>query len=156
MRRFLILVATIMLAMLLLPAVPAAAAPPLGVTITVEEVLVGEVPEDFDATGDAVDAGLMCATGTVVDLDVTVLPSGQNHTRLIADKEFTCEQGTFTARLWVKLFPDGSTVAKWRITGGTSDFATLRGWGKLVGTPIFNADGVKTGITDVYTGKLKG
>ena len=160
MRRFLALAAAILLAMLLLPGVPATAAPPLGVTITVDELAGGDPPggEPFIADGPAVAAGLLCAAGNVEDLGFTVYPSGSNHIKLTADKRFSCGDGSgsFEARLWVKLYPDQTTTAKWKITGGDGAYGALRGWGTLVGTPFFDEGGEQLGITDVYTGKLKG
>ena len=138
---------------LALSASPATAKAPLGVHIESIKTIGGV--GFFVATGSAVDAGLMCETGTEdeVVLVVTRPGAGGRFTILEVLKRFTCddETGTFDVRMTVKLFPDGTTTAKWKVVAGTGDYVGLRGHGKLVGTPIVQG----TSITDVYDGKMK-
>jgi len=129
---------------------PSAHPRPLDVEIVVIETIVG--PGDFEATGPAVDYGVMCETGTTADTFVAVRPA-RNHTNLKLEKLFTCDDssGDFFVQLRVKLFPDGTTTAQWNITSGTGAYETLTGSGKLVGTPIDPGESIE----DVYTGELK-
>ena len=134
---------------------PAAWARPLAVEIVVEETLPVVIPDPgqpFVATGPAVDRGVLCPEGTTEDIAFAARPGGW-FTRLTIEKLFTCgdSSGDFTVQLRVKLFPDGTTTALWKVTGGTGDYATLMGSGTLVGTPIVPGESIE----DVYTGKVK-
>lgn len=130
------------------------AAPPLSIHIEVDEwISIGGV-EPFVASGLAVDDGLVCATGTVEDLSITstdipFIP----YTIVWAHKYFECDDmsGTFDIKMVVKL--DNAThftTARWRVVGGTGNYADLRGTGSLVGTPIVPGES----ITDIYDGQM--
>lgn len=131
----------------------ALAAPPLSVHIEVDE-FVRTSGEGFFASGPAVDAGVVCQTGTVDDL--TISASGSpNNTFVILNvmKRFTCDDssGTFDARLIVHLdLITNETTARWNIAGGSGDYVDLHGTGSLVGTPIVPGES----IHDVYDGRL--
>ncbi len=126
----------------------------LPVHIVVDEslpIVIPDLPGDpFLATGPAVDFGVLCPAGIVQDMAWESRQT-RRFIRLKVTKLFTCDDGTGTFEVFmrVKLFPDGSTTAKWKVTDGTGNYVTLRGAGKLVGTPFTG------GITDVYTGTVK-
>ncbi|OGO35333.1 MAG: hypothetical protein A2W35_22150 [Chloroflexi bacterium RBG_16_57_11] len=128
-----------------------------GRPLRVEIVAATYIPEDpnepilgtFIANGPAVDAGVLCPTGTTVDLSA-LGSGGQSNRRLnlLVHKEFTCDDGsgTFQVKLEVKL--DERGFANWNVLRGTGDYVHLAGTGKLVGIPF------EGGITDYYTGKM--
>lgn len=130
-----------------------AAAPPSAVHLEVSE-LIGSSGEPFTASGEAVDAGILCPSGTVDDLSVVAKGSpSAPYTILLVNKVFNCgdESGTFDVQLTVRL--DNSThytTASWRLVGGTQAYAGLHGNGKLAGTPI--VPGIS--IYDVYDGNV--
>jgi hypothetical protein len=110
---------------------------------------------DFTASGSAVDTDAMCPSGDVEDINVKVYdtPNGI-YEILMVTKKFTCDDasGTFDVKMVVRLdLATHETIAAWRFTGGTGDYASLRGFGKLVGTPIDPGES----ITDVYDGKIR-
>ena len=128
------------------------AAPPLDVKIEATE-FIGTSGETFSASGSAVDAGVMCETGTVDDLNVVVSgPPAGSFRILKVLKRFICDGGeTFDVKLIVRLnLTTNETTARWKIVGGTGDYADLYGNGSLVGTPI--EPGLS--ILDVYDGSM--
>lgn len=134
---------------------PTALAVPQAVEIVVDETIPVVIPGGggpFVATGPSVDRGVLCPEGTTLNTALASRPD-RLFTRLWIEKVFTCDDssGDFVVQLRVKLFPDGTTTARWEITGGTGAYATLQGSGGLVGTPTI--PGVS--IEDVYTGKVK-
>jgi hypothetical protein len=155
MRKFIGLLAAGMVGIVLLPATPAEAAPPLGVEITVQETIPTSIPGGggpFVATGPAVDAGVMCPSGTTINTALTTSGSG-TVVNLKVEKQFTCGDGsgTFMVKMRVRLDTEtGFTVARWNAKRGTGDYAKLHGSGWLQGTPT----GAGT-IEDFYIGKLK-
>jgi hypothetical protein len=138
-----------------LVAAPAMAMKPLAVHIEVAEDTVGPIADDFYASGSAVDAGLMCSSGTVIDLPgawASGPPSG-TFTILHTSKHFECDDGsgTFDVRMVVRLdLTSGGTTANWIVIGGTGAYSTLKGNGNLVGIP----GGTGAIIDDYYDGKL--
>jgi hypothetical protein len=131
----------------------AAAAPPPNVHIEVPEV-IGVNGDPFTASGAAVSAGVICASGTVDDLAVVSSGSGAGTFVILhVDKRFTCDDlsGTFDVRMVVRLDETtDSTTAHWRIVGGTGAYSGLRGGGWLVGTPIVPDES----ILDIYDGRV--
>ena len=129
------------------------AAAPLDFHIEVEE-FVGTSGETFYASGSAVAAGVMCATGTVDDLSVAVSgPPAGSFRILKVHKRFYCADGsgTFDVNLNVRLdLTTNETTARWSVIEGTGDYAGLDGNGSLVGTPIIPG----TSIHDVYDGRV--
>lgn len=127
------------------------AAPPLDVHIEVDEY-IGTSGEAFFATGPAVDAGIVCPTGTVDDISINESgPPGGAFTILNVLKRFTCgdSSGTFDVMLVVRLdLETHETTARWNVVGGTGDYAALHGNGSLVGMPVV----LGTIIHDVYDG----
>ncbi len=133
---------------------PLPAAAPLELQIQAEETLVGNANDPFTASGAAVSAGVICATGTVYDLDFAINDNIPGFWILQVDKEFTCGDGsgTFSVSMLVRLnLTTRETTARWWITGGTDDYADLRGRGTLVGTPIIPGES----ILDVYNGSVQ-
>lgn len=105
----------------------------------------------FEASGPAVDAGLLCRTGTIVDLErhLGAEPS-QQITTFFVHKLFTCEDGsgTFSMRLNGSLTANRCT-ARWLVTGGESGYASLLGEGGF--SCAFLDDGT---VQDTYFGQL--
>jgi hypothetical protein len=128
------------------------AAAPLALHIEVDEVF-SQPSETFIATGTAVDAGLVCGTGTVTES--SVVGRGREDAKvlvLFVTKYFTCSGGgTFDMNMVVLLDnTTRETTASWHIVGGTGAYAQLRGSGSLVGTPIV----AYVSIHDVYDGQV--
>jgi len=131
------------------------AAPPVPIHIEVLE-FPGDwtVPEPFTATGAAVDSGLVCATGEVVDLSITAYSPSGPFLILQVHKRFTCGDGsgTFDIKMVVKLdLTTNNTTARWRIVGGTNGYASLKGRGSLVGLTNSPAE---DSILDIYDGMV--
>lgn len=138
--------------LIVLVALPVLAASSLEVHIEVPTTLDSTDVDEFTASGPAVDEGLICNAGFVIDLSGEMVnPHGPIRIlRLI--KQFQCDEGTFDVYLVVRLnIVDGTTTASWKIIGGTGDYAGLFGNGKLVGTPLVNGDS----ILDIYDGKVR-
>ena len=129
------------------------AVPPAPLHIEVLEYPGDSAPVPFTASGAAVDAGLVCAAGTVVDVSVTSNdPSGPFQILQVL-KRFTCGDGsgTFDIKMVVKLdLATHDTTARWQIAGGTGVYAGLKGQGSLIGMSI--VPGIS--IQDSYDGKV--
>jgi hypothetical protein len=127
----------------------ASAAPPPVTTITIEAIFGGA--ETFTATG-----GVVCSSGTAVS-DPAFISGGGAQGRGVLTfhvvKTLTCENGdTFKLLVDAAGSPNsGGTVGGFAAGHGTGSLTGLRGGGKLVGTAY--PDG--SGITDVYTGRLR-
>ena len=141
------------LILLISTASAALAAPPKSLHIEVLEY-IGTSGESFAASGDAVVAGLVCPSGTIDDLAVTVSGSGSSPFRILhVQKRFNCGDlsGSFDVKMVVKLdLTTNATTARWKIVGGTGSYVSLKGNGSLVGTPV--VPGVS--INDVYDGSV--
>jgi hypothetical protein len=106
----------------------------------------------FAATGDAVDSGLVCPSGSVTDLDLVRGAPGQG--QLSVRKVFDCDDGsgTFTVKLQVHQDLDAQTESfRWVVLGGTGAYEQFRGAGS--GTTE-TADLASGPVTNVYTGFL--
>jgi hypothetical protein len=135
-------------------AIPAMAMKPLKVHIEVPEFILSG-PDPFEASGPAVDEGLLCPTGEVVDNFSNPGPMQGVVQILYVSKTFTCDDGTgtFDVDMVVKLNTITSkTNAKWQIVGGSEAYIGLTGNGKLKGIPFIN--NVPDTILDIYDGKL--
>jgi hypothetical protein len=137
-------------------AAPAVAASPQSVTIVSHVTFNPDGPNfgDFDASGDAVDGGLVCASGTFVDTGIRFAgyQSDRGIVQLLVVKEFTCEDGTgtFLVKLQIQAnFDTGIESFTWVVLGGTGDYASLRGGGS--GSTVPNAP---IGNINTYTGFL--
>ena len=135
---------------LLLSVTVAFAAPPQPFHMEVHENINGS-GETFYASGPAVNAGVVCPTGTTSDLVINTFgPPNGNYRFLYVVKSFTCADltGTFFIKMRVKLeISTGNTTAKWQFTNGSSAYNHLHGHGTLVGTPT-----IPGYIMDVYDG----
>jgi hypothetical protein len=123
---------------------PALAAPPQALTIVSHVTFNPDGPNfgDFTATGAAVDAGAMCASGTFVDLGIRFagFQSGRDDVQLQVVKEFTCDDGsgTFVVKMQIQAnFATGIESFSWVVLDGTGDYAGLRGSGS--GSTVPNA-----------------
>ena len=113
--------------------------------------IVGASGETFVASGDAVDNGVVCATGTVDDLSVEPSGGSGTYTILHVVKRFYCDDGsgTFDIKMLVRLNNTTlQTSARWKFVGGTGSYTSLHGQGYLQGTPVVPG----TSILDVYDG----
>ncbi len=143
MRRVLVLIGMAAVLLTGLVAAPAGATSPSDVEITVPGF-----EGAFEATGTAVADGVVCGSGEV-ETTFTKFAGFQSGSgvNLTVGKEFSCDDdsGTFSAKLQVRInFADG-VAFKWVITGGTGDYADLRGAGSgFVAAPD----------TDIYQGGL--
>ena len=148
-----ILSATLALGVLAAPA--AAAAPPEGVTIVSNVTFVDGGPNvgDFTASGAAVGAGTLCPSGTFVDDGIRFagFPARTGEVQLQVLKTFTCDDGsgTFSVKMQIKAnFGTGIETFQWVITGGTGDYASLHGSG--TGTTVPR----EGGNTNTFRGQL--
>ena len=131
----------------------ALAAQPLAIHIEVDEIIAAS-GEPFAASGPAVDAGLVCPSGTVEELSTKVSgpPSGA-FSILNVVKRFDCDDasGSFDVRLVVRLDnATGETTARWVVVDGTEAYSNLHANGSLLGTPIL----LGLSIHDVYDGMV--
>ena len=136
-------------------ALPASATPPSGVGFEVESSLLG-APGPFVASGPAVDVGLVCSEGVVVDASgkgTGFSPTGFNFQGI---KHFICDDGSgeFFVNLQARIdFRKGVTF-NWNVLGGVGDYEDLHGAGSgigLVGVPCGDPD---VCILDLYAGGL--
>ena len=127
-------------------------------TVRIESDVTFALPDyfpnygDFEASGDAVDDGIVCEAGSVLDTDILFGdPDPSGGLQISAVKEFTCEDGsgTFVMNLRIDTEPDGSEVFTWMISSGTGDYAGLLGSG--TGNTI---DATSEGNTNIYDGSL--
>lgn len=129
-------------AALALVAAPASAAGG-AVRITLD-VNFGTGVEQFTATG------AFCAAGSAQSLDSRATGSGA--TVFHVTKVFTCEDGSGTMTIDLDaafIGVKGGTIGGWHVTGGTGDYAGVRGGGQIVGV------GSPTGIVDTYSGIVR-
>lgn len=134
---------------------PAGATPPLDVEFVVEEDLLG-APAPFVASGPAVDVGLICDTGIVVEDSGRVTrpsPAGFNW---LGIKNFTCDDGSgeFFVHMQARIKPGEGTTFHWVVVGGTGEYERLHGAGNglgIYGIPCSDPD---LCILDIYDGRL--
>jgi len=141
---------------LALPLATTQAAPALAVHIDVETSFIDGGPVSggpFTATGPAVDAGLICPTGSTIDVagKVAGYQSMGGWVSLIVVKEFTCDDGSgaFLVKLEVRLDARGDHFA-WVILDGTDAYARLHGAGTGYGADPQGA----YDVLDVYDGMV--
>jgi hypothetical protein len=108
-------------------------------------------PNFFTASGAAVDAGVVCTDGDVIDLfnKASGFQSGLGINFQVV-KEFRCEDGSgsFIVKLQARLdFRAGTDNFAWVIVGGSDAYTDLHGSGSGVGI-----DPAPEFIHDVYDG----
>ncbi len=151
-----LIVAALLIAALLAAATPVAASQPSGVNIVAimdpnSQDPNGPMSGTFEASGPAVDAGLLCSAGAVQDVENPAYAWRSNQIIVLyVHKHFVCsdERDTFEMNMRVLLGPNG-TVARWVITGAGGSYAGLLGAGSLSGTAL--EDGR---YQDTYSGGL--
>ena len=132
-------------------ALPAGATPPAAVDIAVETSLVGGV-SPFVASGPAVDNGIICSSGSVVDASGKVTGASPTGFNFQGVKHFTCDDlsGEFFVNLQARIdFRKGVTF-QWNVLSGTGSYENLHGAGSGDGLPACGPDCV----LDVYSGGL--
>jgi hypothetical protein len=143
---------TILISLLVLASPVSAASKPMDVNI-ISPLNTTTQTGTFTASGPAVDAGLICPSGDVIDMEGKVAGNFDNgFINLRVKKLFVCDDssGTFDVYMNVKVYFDPPySTAIWRIAGGTGDYATLKGAGSLVGEPLNEFE-----ILDIYDGKV--
>ncbi len=152
-----VLGATVALAALI---APVAAAPPQQVTIVSH---MNFNPDGFnygtfEASGSAVDSGVVCDSGLVDDtrLIFAGFQSGRG-IQIPVRKTFTCDDGsgTFFVKIQVHLDLATSTESfSWVVLGGTGDYVNLHGSGD--GSTVSDGSHPQTGNFNTYVGFLLG
>ena len=139
---------------------PAGAASPTDVRIVSHMQFNPNGPNtgDFVATGSAVDDGLICASGSV--LDTRLIFAGAQSGRgaqIPVRKTFTCDDasGTIDVQIQVHLdFASSTETFSWVILGGTGAYDRLKGSGQ--GSTVSDGTVPQTGNFNIYTGFLVG
>jgi hypothetical protein len=150
-RKIILLTTMMMLLLVLSVASVGAASPPSDVNFEVETSLLG-APSPFQASGPAVDDGLICEEGTVVDASSKEIGFSQNGFNFQGIKQFTCDDGTgeFLVNLQARNdFRMGITF-NWNVISGTGDYEDLHGAGSGIGLDTCGLDCV----LDIYEGGL--
>ena len=158
----------VLLVLLAVSMAPARAKKPLDVELDLT-TFFAEPPDlatgFFTASGDAVDAGVMCPAGTKADLrpekwagNSGTITNGQVIT------EFTCTEGPlagdrFTIKLQLHIDADAPMgpvwTINWTVKGGTGAFADLHGSGNGMGSLYFVEEvPFPIGALDVLSGGL--
>jgi hypothetical protein len=141
----------VMIAALVGSVVPAAASSPVNVKITSAMVFLGNTGT-FEASGPAVEAGLICPEGNVYDTKYRSPGSdSKRFINLFVHKLFVCADGSgsFEMDLNLRIFSPPKTKGTWRIVDGEGAYARLHGNGKL---SAHRAD--EDTVIDLYNGKL--
>ena len=131
--------------------VPAAASSPVNVKITSAMVFLGDTGT-FEASGPAVEAGLICPEGNVYDTKYRSAGDQSNQfINLFVHKLFVCNDGSgsFEMDLNVRIFTPPETTGTWRVVEGEGPYARLHGNGKLTA----HREDEDT-VIDLYTGCL--
>jgi hypothetical protein len=132
---------------------PVGATAPSGVEIAVESSLVGD-PGPFTASGPAVDEGVICETGIVVDDSGKVTgfsPTGFNFQGI---KHFICADGSgeFFVNLQARIdFRKGVTF-NWNVLSGTLAYEDLHGAGGGIGIGGVPCGDPNLCVLDLYDG----
>jgi hypothetical protein len=110
----------------------------------------------FDASGAAVDQGLICASGTVDDTRL-IFAGGQSGrgAQIPVRKTFTCADGS--GQLFVKIqvhldFATSTESFSWVILGGTGAYGSVSGSGQ--GSTVSDGSDPQTGNFNLYDGFL--
>jgi len=137
-------------------AAPVAAASPQSVTIVSHVIFNPDGPNygDFVTSGAATDSGLICPSGTFVDIGLRFggFQSDRGTVQVQVVKEFTCDDGsgTFVVKLQIQAnFDTGIESFTWTVLDGTGDYASLRGAGTGSTVPT------QVGNINTYVGFLR-
>ena len=132
-------------------AATATAAAPTNVTIVSHVTFNPDGPNfgDFEASGPAVDSGVVCDTGTFVDTGIRFagFQSDRGMVQLQVVKEFTCDDGsgTFVVKLQIQAnFDTGIESFSWVVLDGTGAYASLHGTGRGSTVPNLPIGNVNT------------
>lgn len=152
MRKLALFVAVITL-LLITTAGPAAATQPTGVFIGVETSLVGD-PSPFVASGPAVDQGLICDSGIVVDAAGKVTGGSPAGFNFLGVKHFICEDGSggFFLNLEARIDFRRGVTFNWNVLRGTGDYEKLHGTGSGVGIGGVPCGDPNLCVLDLYDG----
>jgi hypothetical protein len=138
---------------------PVAAATPQQVQIVSQMTFNPDGPNfgDFAASGAAVDSGLICASGTVLDTGIVFggFQSGRGF-QVLVRKTFTCDDGSGTifVKIQVHAATDGTESFSWIVQGGTGAYEHLRGSGDGSTVPL--PGDPQPGNINTYSGFLLG
>ena len=141
----------VMIIALVSSAVPVAASSPVNVTILSEMDFLGDTGT-FEASGPAVEAGIICPQGNVYDKEYRDAGyQSKKFLNLFVHKLFVCTDGSgsFEMDLNVRIYAPTKTTATWRIVEGEGAYVQLHGNGKL---SAYRAD--EYTVIDLYTGSL--
>jgi hypothetical protein len=136
---------------LVVSVVPAAASSPLNVTIVSAMVFLGDTGT-FEASGPAVEAGIICPRGDVYDtIYSSAGPESKRFINLFVHKLFVCADGSgsFEMDLNLKIYSPPRTMGTWRVVEGEGAYARLHGNGKLTA----HREDEDT-VIDLYIGRL--
>ena len=125
--------------------VPAAAAAPHSVTIVAHMSKQGT--GIFEAGGPAVEAGLVCADGTVLGIrDVFGGYQSGHKVQVLSTVELTCTDGsgTFVITRQIHVVFGGDEPFGWVVRGGTGSYAGLQGSGSGVTSENTDVSNVNT------------
>lgn len=107
----------------------------------------------FEASGLAVEAGLICPAGEVYDKFKLVAGTRSGILQnLMIHKTFVCADGSGTFEMDLKVhlvFEPYKDATQWVVTGGDGAYARLRGAGGLYGIPVDSDH-----VLDIYSGGL--
>ncbi len=145
-----ILLTTIVMLLLVLSVTSVAATTPDRVQIEVT-TSYGD-PSPFVATGPAVDQGLICAAGIVVEDFGQATGFSQNGFNFQGVKHFICADGSgeFFVNLQARIDYSRGTTFNWNVLSGTGDYEDLHGAGSGIGLYICGPECV----LDIYGGKV--
>lgn len=128
---------------------PAGATPPLTVSID-SQLGISTGSGSFNASGPAVDGGVMCEGGQV-DTVFFKASGGGGGVNFQVIHRFTCDDrsGDFLVKLQVRLDQKGDNF-DWVIVGGTGAYEDLHGAG--IGIGVFDCG--DDCVRDLYDGKV--
>ena len=114
---------------------------------------------DFEASGPAVDEGLICVSGTVEDtrLIFAGFQSPTGRIQIPVRKTFTCDDGSGEIFIKIQVHLDLNAQTEtfsWVVLGGTGDYSDLHGSGG--GTTVGDGSDPQTGNFNNYVGFLIG
>ena len=151
MYRKILLLSTTLVLLLALSVESAGATTPVGVQIEVETSILGD-PSPFTASGPAVDDGLICDSGFVVEDSSKVTGFSNNGFNWKGVKHFTCDDGSgeFFVNLQARIDFMRGTTFNWNVLSGTGAYEKLHGSGGGVGLDLCGP----FCVLDVYEGKV--